>query len=123
MRKILLNCMLLFAFGSFAQQSSVRTEAQALQLSDSLYNVLITGGEFTQLASEFSNDPGSNKKGGQYNDCLFGTFTPEFEEVVRRLKEQEISRPFKTPYGYHIAQLLKRSATSFTVRHILLTFQ
>ena len=37
-----------------------------------------------------------------------GTFVPEFEQVLAELKENEISQPFRTQYGWHIVQLLGR---------------
>ena len=37
-----------------------------------------------------------------------GTFVPEFEQVLATLKENEISQPFRTQFGWHIVQLLGR---------------
>jgi peptidyl-prolyl cis-trans isomerase SurA len=33
---------------------------------------------------------------------------PEFDAAIGKLKDQEISEPFHTQYGWHIAQLLGR---------------
>ena len=44
----------------------------------------------------------------------------EFEAVAFNLKEGEISIPFKTEYGYHIVQLLKRRGEELDLRHILI---
>jgi peptidyl-prolyl cis-trans isomerase SurA len=123
MKNILTLSYVLFSSFISIGQSSTRTEVQAIKLSDSLYSKLIEGADFKFIATKFSEDPGTKEKNGQYNNCKYGTFTPEFEEVVRKLKPFKISKPFKTPYGYHIAQVLKKSNTSFTVRHILITFQ
>jgi peptidyl-prolyl cis-trans isomerase SurA len=37
-----------------------------------------------------------------------GTFAPEFENALAELKENEISEPFRTQFGWHIVQLLGR---------------
>ena len=37
-----------------------------------------------------------------------GTLVPEFEQVVNELELGEISEPFKSPFGWHIVQLLER---------------
>ena len=44
----------------------------------------------------------------------------EFREVAFSLEEGEISKPFKTDYGYHIIQLEKIRGQEYDVRHILL---
>ena len=37
-----------------------------------------------------------------------GTFVPEFQAVCETLEIDEISQPFKSPFGWHIVQLLER---------------
>ena len=55
-----------------------------------------------------SQDPGSAADGGDLGWAGPGTFVPEFEKQLDGLKENEISQPFKTQYGWHIVQLLGR---------------
>ena len=40
--------------------------------------------------------------------CSSDLFSPEFEQAIAQLKDNEISEPFKTSFGWHIAQLLGR---------------
>jgi peptidyl-prolyl cis-trans isomerase SurA len=69
----------------------------------------IVGGEdFAAIASVNSADPGSAVEGGDLGWAGAGTFVPEFEQVVDGLKENEISMPFKSKFGWHIVQLLGR---------------
>ena len=37
-----------------------------------------------------------------------GSFVPEFEQELAGLKDNEISKPFRTKYGWHIVQVLGR---------------
>ena len=37
---------------------------------------------------------------------------PEFEQTLAKLKENEISEPFRTQFGWHIVQLLGRGSST-----------
>jgi len=78
------------------------------------------GSSFSTMAVLYSEDPGSAKNGGKYEGIKRGQFVKEFEAVAFNLKEGEISKPFKTEYGYHIVQLLKRRGEELDLRHILI---
>jgi peptidyl-prolyl cis-trans isomerase SurA len=70
---------------------------------------VVNGGEdFAAIAAVTSQDPGSAADGGDLGWAGPGTFVPEFEKQLDALKENEISQPFKTQYGWHIIQLLGR---------------
>lgn len=78
------------------------------------------GSSFSTMAVLYSEDPGSAKDGGKYEGIKRGQFVKEFEAIAFNLKEGEISMPFKTEYGYHIVQLLKRRGEELDLRHILI---
>jgi len=78
------------------------------------------GSSFSTMAVLYSEDPGSAKNGGEYKGIKRGQFVKEFEAVAFNLKENEISDPFKTEYGYHIVQLQKRRGEELDLRHILI---
>ena len=67
---------------------------------------IMKGEDFAGLASTNSADPGSAPDGGDLGWSGPGTFVPEFDKAIADLKEKEISEPFKTRYGWHIAQML-----------------
>lgn len=73
---------------------------------DSIYNVLINGGDFDAIARAESEDPGSAANGGRLGAFGPGEMVKEFEDTSFSLKEGEISKPFATAYGYHIVQTL-----------------
>ncbi|MCZ8131885.1 MAG: peptidylprolyl isomerase [Steroidobacteraceae bacterium] len=62
--------------------------------------------DFAAIAKAVSEDPGSAAEGGDLGWTSPGTFVPEFEQALASLAEGEISQPFRTQYGWHIAQLI-----------------
>lgn len=82
---------------------SGRTEEQTKRLADSLYGMLIKGTDFSRIAKEFSNDRNTYFNGGEMPEFGVGKYSPEFEEHAFELKRDgDISKPFKTEFGYHI---------------------
>jgi peptidyl-prolyl cis-trans isomerase SurA len=67
---------------------------------------ILKGEDFAALAQVLSQDPGSAVDGGDLGWSGPGSYVPEFEKMVESLKDNEISEPFKTQYGWHIVQVL-----------------
>jgi peptidyl-prolyl cis-trans isomerase SurA len=67
---------------------------------------ILKGESFAGIASTASEDPGSAPDGGDLGWSGPGTFVPEFDKAIADLKDNEISEPFKTRYGWHIVQML-----------------
>src|SRR4051812_13498784 len=109
----------LFPFLLSAQPSSApaHSESEAREIIDSLYAKLLAGADFAKTASRYSEDPGTRAQGGLLNNAKEESFVPEFSSALQQLKPMEISTPFKTPYGYHIAQLISRNGNLLTLRH------
>jgi peptidyl-prolyl cis-trans isomerase SurA len=75
---------------------------------------------FEALAKRYSEDPGSKERGGQYQiNRVDKSWDPAFVNAAFRLKEGQISNPFKSKFGYHIVQLVQRNGDEAMVRHIL----
>jgi peptidyl-prolyl cis-trans isomerase SurA len=79
---------------------------------------LKAGGDFAQFAQRYSTD-GSASQGGDLGFARRGSFVKEFEEVAFTLSVNEISKPVKTQFGYHIIQLVERRGDAVRTRHIL----
>ena len=47
-------------------------------------------------------------RGGDLGWADPGSFVPDFEAMIDRLEEGEVSAPFPTPFGWHIVQVLDR---------------
>ncbi|HEX2534327.1 MAG TPA: peptidylprolyl isomerase [Chitinophagaceae bacterium] len=75
---------------------------------------------FEQLVRQFSEDPGSKDRGGQYElNRNEKSWDPAFMSAAFRLKNGELSPVFKSKFGYHIIQMVQRSGDNAIVRHIL----
>ncbi|MGB9330718.1 MAG: peptidylprolyl isomerase [Steroidobacteraceae bacterium] len=83
-------------------------DATIKQKLTALRERILKGEDFGALAQVLSQDPGSAVDGGDLGWSGPGAYVPEFEKVVDSLKDNEISEPFKTQYGWHIVQLLGR---------------
>ena len=79
----------------------VKTKAQA----DDLYAQLETGADFSDLAKEQSEDTGSKANGGKLTISKGQTVAP-FDQTAFLLKKNDISKPVKTEFGYHLIQPL-----------------
>jgi peptidyl-prolyl cis-trans isomerase C len=78
------------------KQDSLRQVAEGIRKR-------VTSENFSQLAKQYSEDPGSKDRGGSYPAFLPGAMVPEFENGVRALKPGEISSSLvHTSYGFHI---------------------
>ena len=82
--------------------------------ADDVYAQLQNGADFEALVKKYSQDPGSKDSGGKYT-ANRGQSVPEFDEAAFKLKTNEISKPVKTQFGYHIIQPLTNTkpATDF----------
>ena len=70
--------------------------------------------DFGELAKEYSEDPGSALKGGEYDWTDPTTYVPAFKDTLLSLKQDEISEPFRTQFGWHIVQLLGKRVADKT---------
>ena len=99
---------------------SKEAEQEVIDKLASLKERIENGTSFSSMAILYSEDPGSNKKGGEYKGIQRGVFVKEFEAIAFNLRKGEISDPFKTEYGYHIVQLLEKRGEELDLRHILI---
>jgi peptidyl-prolyl cis-trans isomerase SurA len=88
--------------------SSEVSDEQARQTLITIKQKIESGGNFAELASEFSEDPGSKIKGGDLGWAGPGDFVAAFENVADSLAIGQVSEPFKSPFGWHILEVLER---------------
>ena len=76
-------------------------------LADSLYSLLKNGADFADIAKRFSNDKITYMAGGELQEFTSGRYDQDFEKAVFKLaKDNDISKPFLTSYGFHIVKRL-----------------
>lgn len=82
------------------------TEAQAKAKIEDIQARLAKGEKFEALAKEFSQDPGSANNGGDLGFAGPGVYDPDFETALYGLKQDQVSAPVRTTFGWHLIKLL-----------------
>jgi peptidyl-prolyl cis-trans isomerase SurA len=68
---------------------------------------VLAGGDFANFARTYSQD-GSASQGGDLGWISPGETVPEFERAMNNLKDNDVSDPVRSEYGYHLIQVLAR---------------
>jgi peptidyl-prolyl cis-trans isomerase SurA len=91
---------------TFPPNATVFDKQNLASLADDLYNRIKNGQSFDQLAEKYSSENFSAGNNGMVTEISVGQYSSDFEnEVFSLQKENDITRPFVTTYGYHIVQL------------------
>ncbi|MEQ8424559.1 MAG: peptidylprolyl isomerase [Cyclobacteriaceae bacterium] len=87
------------------------TDADAKKKIDEVYEKLQKDETWEELCTEYSQDPNTKNNGGKLRPFAPGALAsaPQFEEVAFALEEPGmVSKPFQTPFGWHIIRLEKK---------------
>jgi len=87
--------------------SEVVSENDARRRLSDLRERIANGADFAEMARLNSQD-GSASKGGDLDWIYPGDTVPDFERGMDELKIGEISQPVKSPFGYHLIQVMER---------------
>jgi peptidyl-prolyl cis-trans isomerase D len=103
---------------------SLKAKAKA----DSIYQSLVAGSDFAEMAKKFSQDPGSGANGGDLGYFGKGRMVPEFENTAFALEPGKISAPFTTRFGWHIIKTYEKRKNEqgqdeVKASHILIKFE
>jgi peptidyl-prolyl cis-trans isomerase SurA len=82
----------------------VNSDEEVQRRIEQLMVRLENGEDFATLARAHSQDPLSAARGGDLGWLSQGDTVPEFEEQMNRLEPGELSKPFKTQFGWHLVQ-------------------
>lgn len=82
-------------------------EAEARRRIDELRTRISAGADFADVARQNSVD-GSAGRGGDLGWILPGDTVPDFERAMNDLKPGELSLPVRTPFGFHLIQVVER---------------
>jgi parvulin-like peptidyl-prolyl isomerase len=80
----------------------VKTEQEA----NNIYQQLKEGKDFATLAKEYSIDTPTKDKGGDLGWISKASLVPDLAKAAEALKDNEFSKPIKSPFGYHIIEKL-----------------
>ena len=101
-----------------------KPNAEQLQIAEDrlkeLRKRIVDGEDFQELATKYSDDPGSARVGGDLGTQKRGTFVPEFEAAAFSLEPQEMSDIVQSEFGFHLIQLIEQRGNNIHTRHILI---
>jgi peptidyl-prolyl cis-trans isomerase SurA len=90
------------------------SEADARRRLLALRERIVSGGaDFAEMARVHSED-GSAARGGELDWLSAGDTVPDFERAYVDLRINEVSEPVRTPFGYHLIQVLERRAADMS---------
>ncbi len=85
--------------------AATKDDAADRKLAEDVYAKAKAGQDFSQLAKQYSKDPGSAEKGGDLDWADRTSFVGPFSDALFSMAVGEIHPPVKTQYGYHIIRL------------------
>ncbi len=88
--------------------STILSNEEAHEKLAGIRQKIIDGADFAEQAKEHSEDVGSMLSGGDLGWSLPGKFVPEFERAIDNSAVGDISKPFRSQFGWHILQVLER---------------
>lgn len=77
--------------------------------ADEVAAKLADGGDFAELAKEYSTDTATAENGGELGSFGAGEMAAEFEEAAFAMEVDEISEPIETEYGFHIIKVTNKT--------------
>jgi len=88
--------------------SEIRTDQEARIMIDKLYERISSGDDFAALAKSNSDDPVSAIDGGSLDWVSPGQMVPEFDNAMSKAALGEVSKPFRSQFGWHILEVTER---------------
>jgi peptidyl-prolyl cis-trans isomerase SurA len=94
--------------------NEILDEDAALQKLLGIRAQILAGDDFATVAGAVSEDPGSAAEGGDLGWLSPGDVVPEFEQAIAQLPLNQLSEPIKTPFGWHLAEVVGRRSYDTT---------
>ncbi|MGH8150631.1 MAG: peptidylprolyl isomerase [Steroidobacteraceae bacterium] len=94
--------------------TALEDDATVREKLEQLRQQILKGADFGALAQANSQDPGSAGDGGDLGWENPDAFAPLFRKEIEGLKVGEVSEPFRSQYGWHIAEVLGRRRVDST---------
>lgn len=90
------------------KQDANTTNEEAVKKINNLYQQLKSGKDFAEVAKKYSLDVASAVKGGDLGWVVPEELVPAFADAMAKLPLNTISKPVKTPFGWHLIEVLER---------------
>ncbi len=90
-----------------APNADAKTDAAAKAKAEMIQKQLQNGGNWTDLAKKYSDDPGSKNSGGELGWAKRGQMVPQFDNDIFTAKIGDINI-VKSQFGYHVVQVEDR---------------
>ena len=87
--------------------SEIMSEKEGKQKMDNIKERLDNGEKFEALARQYSEDSTASN-GGDLGWINPGDTVPQFEKAMNELKDNQISQPVRTQFGWHVIQVIER---------------
>ena len=100
-------------------QPSEEAKQYSILFLDSLKTKIKEGELFSDLAEQYSEDPGSKNKGGELGWVKRGSLVKSFETAAFTSPLNRITKPIESEFGFHLIETLKKKGDKIFVRHIL----
>ena len=84
----------------------IRPDDASEALITDLKKRIQSGDSFADLASEYSDDPGSKQEGGNLGWAGEGVYDDEFERQMIKSNLNELTDPFLSQFGWHILEVM-----------------
>jgi parvulin-like peptidyl-prolyl isomerase len=112
--------ILFFIFLFTCHNLSAQVDSSLVKIKE-VQKKLLAGEDFCELVKKYSQDNASVYKCGEIGTFKTGeNLVKEYEEAMVSLKVGETSGIVKSPYGYHLIQLLAKSNDGYRSRHIMI---
>ena len=87
------------------QPSAIRTDEEARSAIEDIRARIVAGEDFSELAKEFSEDPGTRLAGGDLGWTAAEGLDPAFQRMMNFTAVNELSEPFRSSFGWHILEV------------------
>ena len=91
----------------------------ARERASELRQLILDGADFAEIATRESSDASTAPLGGDLGTFERGRMVPEFDTAVFEEPVGSLTEPVQTQFGFHVIEILDRTADSATARHIL----
>jgi peptidyl-prolyl cis-trans isomerase SurA len=93
--------------------NEIVSESDAKAKIDRLKDRIDSGAKFEELAKLNSEDT-TSAKGGDLGWVNPGDTVPEFDEAMKKLEPNQVSAPVRSPFGWHLIEVLERRRQDIT---------